>query len=48
LNLTLTHDSHRLDVEGSDGQAPARVILNGEAHLLRHELSVTSSPKVLN
>jgi alpha,alpha-trehalose phosphorylase len=43
LNLTLTHDVHRLDVEGSDGQAQARVILNGEAHLLRDELSVTST-----
>jgi alpha,alpha-trehalose phosphorylase len=49
LNLTLTHDVHRLDVEGSEGQAQARVILNGEAHLLRDELSVTStSLKVLN
>jgi alpha,alpha-trehalose phosphorylase len=49
LNLTLTHDVHRLDVEGSDGQAQARVILNGEAHVLRDDLSVTStSLKVLN
>lgn len=42
LNLTLAHDGHRLEVEG-EGQAPARVILNGEAHLLRDELSVTST-----
>ncbi len=49
LNLTLTHDVHRLDVEGSEGQAQARVILNGETHLLRDGLSVTStSLKVLN
>jgi trehalose/maltose hydrolase-like predicted phosphorylase len=43
LNLTLTHDGHRLDVEGSEGQDQARVILNGETHLLRDELSVTST-----
>src|ERR1043166_7912034 len=49
LNLTLTHDLHRLDVEGPDGQDRARVILNGETHLLRDELSVSSTPvKVLN
>jgi trehalose/maltose hydrolase-like predicted phosphorylase len=42
LNLTLTHDVHRLDVEG-EGEAQARVILNGEAHLLRDELTVTST-----
>ena len=49
LNLTLTQDVHRLDVEGSEGEAQARVILNGEAHLLRDELSVTStSLKVLD
>lgn len=47
LNLTLTHDGHRLDVEGSEGQAPAQVILNGETHILTSELSVTSSPQVL-
>jgi trehalose/maltose hydrolase-like predicted phosphorylase len=43
LNLTLTHDVHRLDVEGPQGQAQARVILNGKAYLLRDELSVTST-----
>jgi hypothetical protein len=32
-----------LDVEGSEGEAQVRVILNGEAHLLRDELSVTST-----
>ena len=42
LNLTLAHDVHRLDVEGSEGQPQARVVLNGEEHLLRDELSVTS------
>jgi alpha,alpha-trehalose phosphorylase len=48
LNLTLTHDVHRLEVEG-EGQEQARVILNGESHLLRDELSVTStSLEVLN
>src|ERR1017187_1569402 len=42
LNLTLTHDVHRLEVEG-EGQEQARAILNGESHLLRDELSVTST-----
>jgi hypothetical protein len=44
LNLTLTHDVHRLDVEGSEGQEKAQVILNGETHVLRDELSVTATP----
>jgi len=49
LNLTLAHDTHRLDVEGGEGEAEARVILNGETHRLRDELSVTStSDKVLD
>jgi trehalose/maltose hydrolase-like predicted phosphorylase len=49
LNLTLTHDTHRLDVEGADGEVEARVILNGETHRLQDELSVTSnSIKVLD
>ena len=49
LNLTLTHDTHRLDVEGAEGEAEARVILNGETHRLRDELSVAStSVKVLD
>ncbi|HTS18530.1 MAG TPA: glycosyl hydrolase family 65 protein [Verrucomicrobiae bacterium] len=43
LNLTLTHDGYRLDVEG-EGQPQARVILNGETHLLRDELSAASAP----
>jgi alpha,alpha-trehalose phosphorylase len=47
LNLTLTHDGHRLEVEGSDGQVPAQITLNGETHMLTSELSVTSSPQVL-
>lgn len=48
LNLTLTHDVHRLDVDGSEGQGPAQITLNGETHILKSELSVTSSPKVLS
>ncbi|MGD0058315.1 MAG: glycosyl hydrolase family 65 protein [Verrucomicrobiia bacterium] len=47
LNLTLTHDGHRLDAEGSGGQGPAQITLNGETHILTSELSVTSSPQVL-
>jgi trehalose/maltose hydrolase-like predicted phosphorylase len=47
LNLTLTHDGHRLDVEGSEGQGPSQITLNGETHVLTSELSVTSSPQVL-
>jgi hypothetical protein len=47
LNLTLTHDGHRLDVEGSEGQGPAQITLNGETHTLTNELSVASSPQVL-
>jgi len=43
LNLTFTHDAHRLEVEG-EGQAGAQVTLNGDTHVLRDELSVTSSP----
>jgi len=43
LNLTITHEVHRLDVDGAEGEAEARVILNGETHLLRDELSVTST-----
>jgi len=47
LNLTLTHDGHRLDVEGYEGQGPAQITLNGETHMLTSELSITSSPQVL-
>jgi alpha,alpha-trehalose phosphorylase len=43
LNLTFTHDVHRLEVEG-EGQAGAQVILNGDTYVLRDELSVTSTP----
>ena len=47
LNLTLTHDGHRLDVDASEGQGPAQITLNGETHMLTSELSVASSPQVL-
>jgi len=47
LNLTLTHDVHRLDVEDSEGQGPAQITLNGETHVLTDELTVDSSAKVL-
>jgi alpha,alpha-trehalose phosphorylase len=47
LNLTLANDGYRLDVEGSEGQEQAQVILNGETHMLTSELSITSSPQVL-
>ena len=48
LNLTLTHDVHRLEVDGSQGRGPAQITLNDETHILKSELSVTSSPKVLS
>ena len=41
-NLRYLRHVHRLDAEG-EGEAQARVILNGEAHFLRDELSVTSA-----
>jgi len=47
LNLILTHDLHRLDVDGAEGQGPAQITLNGETHILKSELSVTSTPLVL-
>jgi trehalose/maltose hydrolase-like predicted phosphorylase len=45
LNLTLTHDQHRIAVDGTDGRAPARVILNQESHVLSDGLRIASSPK---
>ena len=47
LNLSFTHDVDRLDVDGLEGQALAQITLNGETHILKDGLSVTSSPKVL-
>jgi alpha,alpha-trehalose phosphorylase len=47
LTLNLTHDVHRLDVDGARGRGPARVSLNSEEHLLTDDLSVTSLPRVL-
>jgi alpha,alpha-trehalose phosphorylase len=48
LNLTLTHHVHRLDVDGSEGQGPAQVSLNGETFILTRKLSVATSPKVVS
>jgi alpha,alpha-trehalose phosphorylase len=48
LNLCLTRDVHRVDVDGSEGQGKAQITLNGEAHVLKDGLRVTSSPRVLS
>ena len=48
FTLILTHDIHRLHVEGTEGKDRVRVILDGEAHMLRDGLSVSSSPRVFS
>lgn len=46
VKLDIRHDSHRIEVDGSNGKGPAQVILNGEAHTLADNLHVTSSARL--
>jgi trehalose/maltose hydrolase-like predicted phosphorylase len=47
LGLKATRDTLTLNVDGAGGQGPAQVTLNGETHLLRDKLSVTSPPRTI-
>lgn len=46
LHLNLTHDVHRIDVEGTDGNNHARLILDGESHVLRDGLKIVKYFKI--
>jgi len=48
LNLCLTRDVHRVDVDGAEGLGKVQITLNGEAHVLKDGLRITSSPRVLS
>lgn len=45
IKLMLTHDTHRVVVEGSDSQGPARLLLNGEVHELADGISITAGSR---
>ena len=46
VNLVFTHDSCRMEVDGSHAQGRAQVLLNGKAHVLTDELNVTAPPVI--
>lgn len=44
VKLTFTHDSHRMEVDGSSANGPAQVILGGTPHVLTDRLRI-ATPK---
>jgi len=47
LHLNLSHHGHRIEVDGAEGLTKAKLILDGETHVLEDKLSITSFDTVL-